>query len=83
MEFQQVDRVFIEESYVVEMKTVEIMPGVKLEVYDDKEGVLYLGKSNEIDFPWNDFAKEIFENLDTCEPIELLWLLSQNSVVRD
>lgn len=83
MEFQHVEWVFIEEGDEFEVKTAEIMPGVKLEVYGDKEGVLYLGKSNEVDFPWNDFAKEMFENLDTCEPIELLWLLSQNSVVRE
>lgn len=78
MEFQQVEILIIEKGMEFEMKTAELMPGVKLEVYHDSEAALYLGQTNVIDFPWNDYAKEIFENLDTCEPIELLWLLSQN-----
>lgn len=65
----------IEPGYEVKIETMHILDGIKLEIYDDADAVLYLGK-NEVLFTWNDEVKAAFDNLDTCEPLELLMLLS-------
>lgn len=65
----------IEPGYTVKIETMHILENIRLEIYDGTDAVLYLGK-NEVLFTWNDEVKAAFDNLDTCEPLELLMLLS-------
>ncbi|MEY9976213.1 hypothetical protein [Lysinibacillus sp. RC79] len=65
-------------SYVVER--TQIFDGVCLEVFKQPgyadDAILHIG-DNEIFFKWDEEAKLIFSELDTCEPIELLTILAQ------
>ncbi|MGE7692464.1 hypothetical protein ACQKMI_25250 [Lysinibacillus sp. NPDC097214] len=65
-------------SYVVER--TQIMDQVHLEVFRQPgyadDAILHIG-DNEIFFKWDEEAKLIFSELDTCETIELLTILAQ------
>lgn len=67
--------VTVEDGYSIELKTVQLLDNVELAVYDDTEAKLTLGK-NEVHFQWNNEVATLFNEIDTCEPIELLVLLS-------
>ena len=65
----------VEDGYTFELKTAQLLDNVQLEVYDDTQATLTLGK-NEVHFQWNSEVATLFKEIDTCEPIELLALLS-------
>lgn len=67
--------VTVEDGYSFELKTVQLLDNVELTVYDDTEATLTLGK-NEVHFQWNNEVATLFNEIDTCETIELLVLLS-------
>lgn len=67
----------MKKGWTVKLEQVEIISGVTLKVYDDKEATLIIG-SNELEFVWCDDAKALFRDIDTCEPIELLAILTDN-----
>ncbi len=54
--------------------TIELMDNVKLELRGN-EAALILG-SNTVLFKWTDEAAALFTELDVCEPVELLSILS-------
>lgn len=58
-----------------------IIAGVELDVYDGVEAVLRIGGMNIIKFVWNDCTRAIFDEIDTCEPIELLEALHRFQIV--
>lgn len=74
--FTTTERVLIEEGFTVVVESAEIIPGVKLSVYDGVEGVLTIG-GQDVAFAWTEEASALFSDIDTCEPIELLALLAQ------
>lgn len=67
--------VTVEDGYSIELKTVQLFDNVQLAVYDDTEATLTLG-NNEVQFNWSSEVEALFKEIDTCEPIELLALLS-------
>ncbi|MEK4085152.1 hypothetical protein [Psychrobacillus sp. FSL K6-1415] len=75
--FTTTEQVLIEEEFTVVVESAEIIPGVKLSVYDGVEGVLTIGE-HDVTFAWSKEASVLFSDIDTCEPIELLALLAKN-----
>lgn len=70
----------IEPGFSIEVVKTDILPNVRLEVYKDDsakyDATLIVG-DNEIHFAWTDEAASLFDELDTCKPIELLTILAQ------
>ncbi|WP_336046756.1 hypothetical protein [Solibacillus ferritrahens] len=54
--------------------TIELMDNVKLEL-NGNEAALLIGM-NTVLFKWTDEAAALFDDLDVCEPVELLSILS-------
>lgn len=79
--FTTTETVLIEEGFTVVVESAEIIPGVKLSVYDGVEGVLSIGE-HEVAFAWTAEASALFNEIDTCEVIELLSIISQNYRVK-
>lgn len=75
--FTTIEQVSIGSGFTVKVESVEILPGVKLSVYDGVDGILNIG-GHEVGFSWTPEASKLFSEIDTCEPIELLSLLAQN-----
>ncbi|MGA3675790.1 hypothetical protein [Lysinibacillus agricola] len=76
----QMQIVEVEPGFSYEVERTEIFDGVRLEVYKHPsfadDATLYIG-DNEVHFKWTAEAAALFAELDTCEPIELLAILTQ------
>lgn len=70
--------VTVEDGYSFELKTVQLLDNVQLAVYDDTQATLTLG-TNEVHFQWNSEVATLFKEIDICEPIKLLALLSDGA----
>lgn len=76
LEEQTVTEVF--EDWTVTYRVIPIIDGVKLHVFDaDNEAVLIFNELTDIEFRWSLEAANMFDNIDTVEPIELLELVSR------
>ncbi|MFJ8262360.1 hypothetical protein ACIQ4I_10430 [Rummeliibacillus sp. NPDC094406] len=59
----------------VAINVTNIIQGVDLMVYKNDEAALLIGDSL-VEFKWSKDAEVLFEELDVCEPIELLAILA-------
>lgn len=59
----------------VAINVTNIIQGVDLMVYKNDEAALLIGDSL-VEFKWSKVAEEIFDEIDVCEPIELLAILA-------
>ena len=53
---------------------VPIIEGVSITVYDQSEAVLNIGNQS-LDFKWTEEAAQMFLEIDSVEPIELLEMI--------
>lgn len=79
--YTQTRLIEVEPGFTLDVTVTELFNGVRLEVYRNEEfgedATLFIG-DNEVQFAWTDEAATLFAELDTCEPIELLAILSQS-----
>lgn len=75
---KQTKRVIIEEGWEVIEESTELMPGVTLIVYDGTEATLSFSQY-DIDFRYDDEAKQLFGRFEECTAMELLAVLSRDN----
>lgn len=62
----------IEAGWTVHVRTITIIEGVEVAVYDGETAVLRINEADVIEFTWCEEAETLFTDIDVCEPIELL-----------
>lgn len=62
-------------TQTVAINVTNIIQGVDLIVYENNEAALLIGDSL-VEFKWSEEAEKIFNEIDVCEPIELLAVLA-------
>ncbi|MEK4031023.1 hypothetical protein MKZ02_21105 [Pseudobacillus sp. FSL P4-0506] len=76
---ETIETVEIQPGETITILHVPIIPGVTVKIYDAEVAELSIGKM-DIMFAWNDETRDMIENIDDFEAIELLALLAEHEV---
>lgn len=72
----KVETVELCEDWAVTIAVVPVMPGVTAKIYDGETLVFEVGKA-EITLEYNDYTRELLEDIDEFEAVELLALIAE------
>lgn len=75
---ETIEKVKIEEDWTITIRTIPIIPGVSVKVYDEEEAEIVI-REHCLPFDWNEETRQLVEEIDTFESIELLSLLAANA----
>lgn len=75
---ETVEKVEIDEGWMITIRTIPIIPGVEVKVYDEESAEIVV-RGHSLPFGWNEETRQLVEEIDTFESIELLSLLAANT----
>lgn len=67
----------IEADWSVNVRTMPIIEGVEVRIFDGYEAVLRINGKDVIEFNWTHEARSMFAEIDTAESIEIFELLAR------
>ncbi|WP_145039798.1 hypothetical protein [Paenibacillus sp. Y412MC10] len=67
------------EDDIITIRHYSLMPNVRLEVYDEEDSVLVIGKHAEIQLHWNEETRRLFERVGEVTAEELFRIVVAHS----